>query len=553
MGIPIRVLVIEDSEDDALLTLRELKKGGYEPEWRAVETPQGLAKALDEESWDLILSDFQMPSFDGREALRLVREKGLDVPFIIISGVLVEENAVEILKDGANDFVKKGNWARLIPAIGRELREAQSRRERELAQKEQVKAQERYRNLFESAVEGIFQSSPSGRFINVNPAMAQLIGYDSPEELIESITDISHQIYVHTHTREHLMRAIQTTGMLSGFEAEIYRKDGSRTWVSLNSRGVFDENGDLERIEGFAVDISERKRAEADLAEMNRQLERLVAERTSDLKRKALELEQANLRLKEVDQLKTTFLSSVSHELRTPLTSVLGFAKLIHKDFCKTFLPNAKCEGNAHKMGARICSNLDIIVHEGERLTRLINDFLDLARIEAGRMRWDNDTVKPSLVLARAANAVSGLYAQNPDLDLIVDVPVDLPEMVLDPDRMTQVIINLLNNAAKFTRKGAVSLTASHDEQRDTLEIQVHDTGVGIPAEDIEKIFTKFHQVKGRQAHDPGIRGSGLGLSISQQIVEHYGGEIRAESDGAHGSTFFVTFPLNPDLSSNAY
>ena len=138
MGIPIRVLIIEDSEDDALLTLRELKKGGYEPEWRVVETPQDLTKALDEEQWDIILSDFQMPAFDGREALRMVNEKNIDVPFIIISGVLVEENAVEVLKEGANDYVKKGNWARLIPAVGRELREAQSRRERKRSEERRV-------------------------------------------------------------------------------------------------------------------------------------------------------------------------------------------------------------------------------------------------------------------------------------------------------------------------------------------------------------------------------------------------------------------------------
>ena len=500
-------------------------------------------------SWDIILSDFQMPAFDGREALRIVHSKNLDIPFIVISGVLVEENAVEILKAGANDYVKKGNWARLIPAVGRELREAQSRKEKTHAQQERTKAQERYRVLFESAVEGIFQSSPSGRFINVNPAMAQLLGYESPDKLIEGITDITHQLYVHSSTRDTMMHSVQTTGMISGFEAEVYRKDGSRTWISLNSRGVFDANGELEFIEGFAVDIAERKQAEKDLAEMNRQLERLVTERTIDLERKALELEQANLRLKELDQLKTTFLSSVSHELRTPLTSVLGFAKLIHKDFCKTYLPISDMGKKMDKMGERICSNLDIIVHEGERLTRLVNDFLDLTRIEAGRMNWDNQPVSPSVVLNRAAQAVAGLYTQNPDLDLKVEVPEDLPELILDPDRMTQVVINLLNNAAKFTPKGQVTLRARLDTKCDVIELQVEDTGVGIPAEDVRNIFTKFHQVKGQAAQDPGVRGSGLGLSISKQIVEHYGGEIHVESEVDQGSTFYVSFPLDPNLT----
>ena len=247
MGTPIRVLIVEDSEDDALLILRELKKGGYDPQWRIVESPKELSEALNGSLWDIILSDFQMPAFDGREALRIVHSKNLDIPFIVISGVLVEENAVEILKAGANDYVKKGNWARLIPAVGRELREAQSRKEKTHAQQERTKAQERYRVLFESAVEGIFQSSPSGRFINVNPAMAQLLGYESPDKLIEGITDITHQLYVHSSTRDTMMHSVQTTGMISGFEAEVYRKDGSRTWISLNSRGVFDANGEIGR------------------------------------------------------------------------------------------------------------------------------------------------------------------------------------------------------------------------------------------------------------------------------------------------------------------
>lgn len=378
MATPIRVLLIEDSENDALPILRQLKKGGYKVDHKLVETPAALKQALETESWDIILSDFQMPSFDGREALRIVNELGIDIPFIVISGVLVEENAVEILKAGAGDYVKKGNWARLLPAVDRELREAESRRERKRAQEEQRKAQERYQNLFESAVEGIFQSVPSGHFINANPAMAQILGYDSPEELIQEITDIPFQLYVHSYSRELFLQAIRDQGFISGFETQAYRKDGAILWVTINARGIFDEDGELQIIEGFIVDVSERKRAEADLAEMNRQLEKLVAERTIDLERQTLELQQANLRLKELDQLKTAFLSSVSHELRTPLTSVLGFAKLIHRDFCKNFLPNAQCEGKSGKMGDRICTNLNIIVQEGERLTRLINDFLDL-------------------------------------------------------------------------------------------------------------------------------------------------------------------------------
>ena len=544
MSIPIRVLIIEDSEDDALLTLRELKKGGYDIEHAVVAGPAALKEALDRQDWDIILSDFQMPSFDGREALKIVQEKGLDIPFVVISGVLVEEDAVQVLKEGASDFVKKGNWARLIPAVERELREAESRRKHRLAQQEKAIAQQQYHTLFETAVEGIFQSTPSGRFINVNPAQARLFGYDTPEEMIREITDITYQLYVHSYSREEFLRTVREEGVISGFETEFYCRDGSTIWAVINARGIFDEHGDLKVIEGFMVDISKRKKAERELAEINQQLEKLVAERTIDLERKALELQKANLRLKELDQLKTAFLSSVSHELRTPLTSVLGFAKLIHRDFCDNFLPKLGHNDKMDKMGKRICSNLDIIVQEGERLTRLINNFLDLTRIEAGRMKWEEKPAMPHEVLSHAANAVSGLYAQNPKVELRIEVPEDLPEIMMDPDRITQVVINLLNNAAKFTLEGTVTLTARLLENDDGLEIRVIDTGVGIPPDELDKVFTKFHQVMGQKSLDIGTQGSGLGLAISQQIVEHYGGTITVESTVGEGSTFIVRLPF---------
>lgn len=544
MSIPIRVLIIEDSEDDALLTLRELRKGGYDPTYRIVETPATLAVALEEEEWDIILSDFQMPSFDGREALRIVQSKGLDIPFVVISGVLVEENAVEILKAGANDYVKKGNWPRLIPAIGRELREAESRKERKFAEHEKAQAQEQYHILFDSAVEGIFQSTPTGVFINVNPAMATLLGFDSPEELIQDVTNIPQQLYVHAEHREELLNGLQSEGKITDFETEMYRKDGSRIWIAMNGRGIFDEDGQLTLIEGFAVDISKRKCAEAELASMNRHLERLVEERTEDLNAKARELEQANERLQELDKLKSSFISSVSHELRTPLTSVLGFAKLIHKDFCKTFFPSTSTDDRMNKIGNRICQNLNIIVDEGGRLTRLINDFLDITRIEAGRMNWADELIDPSKVIQSAADAVSGQFAQNPDVELRIDAGNALPKLTVDPDRITQVLINILNNAAKFTAEGEVVMKGWHRSEADTLVISIEDTGPGIPPEDLEKIFDKFHQVEGRKSIDDRVRGSGLGLSISRQIISHYGGTISVESKIGEGSTFYVTLPL---------
>ncbi|MBW2032261.1 MAG: HAMP domain-containing histidine kinase [Deltaproteobacteria bacterium] len=291
----------------------------------------------------------------------------------------------------------------------------------------------------------------------------------------------------------------------------------------------------IQFAENFNVSVKES-------IELRHNLEQKVEARTKDLVKKASELEEANRRLKELDQMKSNFLSSVSHELRTPLTSVLGFAKLIRKDFAKFFVPLAQGEEKAEKKATRINENLGIIMREGERLTRLINDVLDLAKIESGRFEW-RDTVFPvGEAIKQAVQAASGQFVQKPDVKFSMNIPQDLPHIKADPDRLVQVIINLLNNAAKFTEKGRVGVDAVARDDG-WLEVGVHDTGTGIPPDDIDKVFNKFHQVtKGDTLKDK-PNGSGLGLAICRQIIERYGGRIWAESKVGKGSKFTFILP----------
>src|SRR5215213_8227517 len=190
MSVALKVLLVEDSEDDALLLVRMLRRGGYDPAWERVDTPAAMEAALDGGSWDLIISDHSMPAFSSLAALRLLRRKGfVDLPFIIVSGQIGEDTAVAAMKAGAHDYLMKDNLARLNSAIERELREADVRRERR-------KAEEKYRSIFENAVEGIFQTTVDGRFLTANPAMARIFGYESPEELLGSVSNIRDQLYV---------------------------------------------------------------------------------------------------------------------------------------------------------------------------------------------------------------------------------------------------------------------------------------------------------------------------------------------------------------------
>jgi PAS domain S-box-containing protein len=277
MGVPLRVLLVEDSEDDALLLKRELRRGGYDPHCERVDTAEDMELALDGQIWDLVIADHSMPAFSSSAALELLRRKGfVDMPFIIVSGRIGEDAAVEAMRVGANDYIMKDNLARLNTAIERELREAESRRERR-------RAEEKYHGIFENAVEGIFQTTVEGRFVTANPALARMLGYDSPEELLENVSNIAEQLYTDPERRAEFDRLVRRDGFVRGFEVKAYRRDGSVMWASLSARAIHDAEGELAGYEGTVEDITERKQAERALREIREAERRRIARELHDI------------------------------------------------------------------------------------------------------------------------------------------------------------------------------------------------------------------------------------------------------------------------------
>jgi len=339
-----------------------------------------------------------------------------------------------------------------------------------------------------------------------NPAAERLFGYTADEAIGRSIDDLI--------AMSDAIRA----------EAVAYSRQvraGERLHVVTRRNR---KEGALVDVEVLAVPVDVGGQRQAYIA---------IYHDITDIQRARLEAEAAN-------QTKSAFLANVSHELRTPLTSVLGFTKIIRKRLEEIVFPRVQGDDERTQRAiGQVRENLDIIVSEGERLTTLINNVLDLAKIEAGRVEWQAQPVRIGEVIERAATATASLFAVR-RLAQFTDVDPALPEIIGDRDRLVQVMINLIANAVKFTERGSVTCRARRAGQ--DILVSVIDTGVGIARDDLSKVFERFVQAGDTLTDKP--QGTGLGLAISKQIVEHHGGRIWVESAVGEGSTFSFTLPV---------
>lgn len=311
--------------------------------------------------------------------------------------------------------------------------------------------------------------------------------------------------------------------------------------LSRLQRSVTEPVSELARLmEGVTRDKDYSRRSKemgpAELFSLSRSFNEMltaIQSRDHELERSIIELKDAYGKLEDLDRLKSDFISTVSHELRTPITSIKAFVEILSM---KRHLPDERKR--------RI---LDTIGAESDRLARLINDLLDLSRIESGVMQWrDRDVVLPDIVRA----AVSGIIplAQKKGVNVETGAEEDMPSIYADGDRLMQVVMNLLSNAIKFTPTGGrISVTTSHQSEPNGVAVSIADTGPGISEEEQVRIFEKFHRSGDILTNT--VEGTGLGLAICRQIVEHYGGRIWATSREGGGSTFTFFLPLDRPLA----
>jgi signal transduction histidine kinase len=306
----------------------------------------------------------------------------------------------------------------------------------------------------------------------------------------------------------------------------------------LTGRDVLPGDGPLLYTVGSLIAGGlENARLYAEVEEQKAILEQRVLERTADL----VEARQA---AEAATEAKSRFLSNVSHELRTPLTSVVGFSKLISKRLAEVVYPAIRPidDPRVERAMRQVTENLGIIVEEGERLTTLINETLDLAKIEAGRVEWRSETVDIGDVVGRATAATASLLRPDSGPKLVVELEPDLPAITGDRDRLIQVVINLISNAVKFTPEGSITIVGWHEVEGGWVQVAVSDTGAGIAETDQERVFEPFAQATDGRADHP--HGTGLGLPICREIIEHHGGRLWLQSRLGAGSTFQFTLPI---------
>lgn len=492
----ISVLHLEDTPEDSELILMTLKKEGWKIDYTRVDTEQQFLEALSQSNFDIILADYHIPGYNGIEALQVCAEHYPETPFIIVSGTLGEEIAVEMLKYGATDYLLKQNLQRLCPAIKQALLETRLKNQKLKAEEELRRSEEKYRAIFENIQDVYFQIDKTGKLIEISPSISRMNGH-STNELINCRATI---LFADPAVYDKLADQIESSGEVWDFEARFKTKKGPLKFVSINAHQIIGNDGEPIGIEGSIRDIDERKKSEYELIKAKEQAE-------------------------ESDRLKSAFLANISHEIRTPMNGILGFANLLKEPFLD------------QKMQQRY---IRIIEDSGERMLNLINQIIDISKIESGQMKVDLTKVNINVELDKLFNFFLPM-AQKKGLQLLCKKPLPNvhPVILSDQDKIQAILTNLVNNAIKYTQTGKVEF--GYEIHGGTLEFFVNDTGIGIDSNKLMSVFDRF--VQADTSVSKAYEGAGLGLSISKAYIEMLGGKIQVSSTLGVGSHFVFTLP----------
>jgi PAS domain S-box-containing protein len=501
--VTVHLLIVEDSDDDALLILRQLRRA-MDVSHRRVETADALAAALRERAPDVVISDYNMPAFSAHRALAQVREAGLDVPFILVSGQVGEETAAALMKAGAHDFVLKDRLARLVPAVQRELREAEVRRHRRAAEAALRDSEERFRLLAEHARDVIFRFRwlPRPDLEYVSPAVAQILGYP-PEQLAADPMLLLNLIEPEDRDR------IEASWRSAAPESTTFRcrrRDGELVWMDQRASAVRDTEGRVVAVEGILRDTTDRVRAELEHARLEHQL-------------------RQNERLDSLGHLA----GGVAHDFNNLLAVVTGYCGML----AESLDADDPC-----------VDDVEGIRKAAERGAALTRQLLIFSRLEPSR----RETVDLNAVAADTEELLRRTLGE--DIEFVTELAPRLAPVVVDRSKMEQVLVNLVVNArAAMPTGGRITVRTRNlagDELRaggvqvdgdPVVGLSVSDTGTGMEPDVAARAFEPFFTTR------PRGQGTGLGLATAYGVVTDAGGVIRLDSEVGRGTTVHIYLP----------
>ncbi len=526
----IRIMVAEDDHISRKVLMENLTGWGY----NVILAEDGA------EGWEILtgatpphiaILDWRMPKKSGIEICRLARaHKKLKHLYIIMLTALGDaEHITTGFKAGVDDYISKPFSAAELRArigVGTRICAFQSYLNNKAKQ-----ARADFKSIFDNAGEGIYQITENGRLIIANSSLADIYGYDTPGAMME-ISNIADRRYLKPGRFTEFKQAIEINDEISNFESEIQRKDGTTAWIAESGRVVRNKQGNILHYEVFVKDMTLRVNAEQELKKLNADLKNRVAERTA-------ELTEAKIAAENTSKVKSEFLSNMSHELRTPLNAILGFSQVLEKQYFGKL--NEKQENYVQE-----------ILDAGDHLLNLINDILDLSKVESGKMKMNiSEVFIKELIDNSTVMVKEKLHKHGINLEIEISDELDCLKIKADETKLKQIMFNLLSNAAKFTPDGGkIKVVAEIIPEPDPLiKISIKDTGIGISQENLDTIFKTFYQLE--STLKTSANGTGLGLPLSRKLVEMHDGKIWAESPGhGKGSTFVFILPLSFTIKS---
>jgi PAS domain S-box-containing protein len=493
----LKILFVEDVIEDAELIWRELKKRNISFTKTIVSNREDYLDSLEKSSPDLIISDYSLPAFDGISALLIRNEVSPLTPFIIVTGSINEEVAVECIKAGADDYVLKEKLSRLGPAVINSMNKARLLRSKVAVEEELKQSYAFSDSLLKTIPFGMNIVDEKGTVVFQSDNFKRIFGEEAiGKKCWEMYRDDKTQC-----TDCPLMNGI-TIGKTQVYESRgVF---GNKIFEIIHTGMMYKDNKAMLEI---FQDVTSRKKNEAELI-------------------------MAREKAEEGDKLKTAFLHNISHEIRTPMNAIIGFSALLGEHVTDALTRQ---------------SYIDIIIQSSNQLLGIITDIIDISNIEANLIRISKNEINLNSRLKTFCDQLIPKVREK-NLELIYETDLSFNDSVIliDSTKLFQILTNLVNNAIKFTRKGHVKL--EYRVKNDFMEFSVSDTGIGIAKEFHKKIFERFYQVQNTISRI--YEGTGLGLSISKAYVERMGGKIWLESEPGKGTTFYFTIPFERSFAA---